>query len=187
MSSFDIYLDDDNEIRFGVNVEGSERHDVKCRMMMEASNSMSLFFPGNKVADGEVQVIVPSLKNVLKEGTYPVKLEVIIDDRIFTPLEASVNVRRSVKVTAEAIVTPVRKSPSVTANILSEVVEASPPPPKKQPAKKRATKERPTQKSVRENRGRRKTKTIKQSRQKSRQSSTLSDREFAKLIESLSE
>ena len=144
MSSFDIYLDDDNEVRFGVNVEGTERHDVKCRMLMEATNSMSLFFPGSQVSDGEVQVIIPSLKNILKEGTYPVKLEVIIDDRIFTPLEMSMNVRPSVRVTAEAVVTPIRKSPTVSASTIAEKVEEEIPEPVKAP------KERPTQKRVRE-------------------------------------
>ena len=183
MSSFDIYLDDDNEIRFGVNVEGSERQYVKCRMMMEASSSMSLFFPGTQISNGEIQVIVPTLKNVLREGIYPVKLEVIIDDRIFTPLEMQMNVRPSVRVTAEAVVTPVRKSPTVSANILSEKSEQVVVTPKPITA----TKTRPTQKKVKEIRTGMKQKTLKQSRQKRRQSNTLSDKEFMKIIKSINE
>lgn len=169
MSSFDIYLDDDNEIRFGVNVEGSEKHDVKCRLMMEASSAMSLFFPGNRLNDGEVQVIVPSLKNVLREGVYPVKLEVLIDDRVFVPLEMSMNIRPSVRVTAEAKVMPIRKGPRVTASVITEapVIEeekvAPPPPP------------------VKETR-RRKQQTIKQQRQKTKKSKSISDRDFRSLI-----
>jgi len=168
VSSFDIYLDDDNEIRFGVNVEGSEKHDVKCRLMMETSSAMSLFFPGNRLNDGEVQVIVPSLKNILREGVYPVKLEVLIDDRVFVPLEMSMNIRPSVRVTAEAKVTPIRKGPRVTASVLTEapVVEQ---------------KEEPKPK-VKETR-RRKQKTIKQQRQKPRKSNVISDKDFKSLIE----
>ena len=169
MSSFDIYLDDDNEIRFGVNVEGSEKHDVKCRLMMEASNAMSLFFPGNRLNDGEVQVIVPSLKNILREGVYPVKLEVLIDDRVFVPLEMSMNIRPSVRVTAEAKVMPTQRGPRVTASVLTEapVIEEKEvvvPPPVKE-AK------------------RRKQPTIKQQRQKQpKKSKPISDRDFKSLI-----
>ncbi len=169
MSSFDIYLDDDNEIRFGVNVEGSEKHDVKCRLTMEASNAMSLFFPGNRLSDGEVQVIVPSLKNVLKEGVYPVKLEVLIDDRIFVPLEMSMNIRPSVRVTAEARVMPTQRGTRVTASVITEapVVE-----------EKKITPPAPPVKETR----RRKQQTIKQQRQNPKKSKSISDGDFKSLI-----
>jgi hypothetical protein len=183
VSSFNIFLDDDNEVRFGVKVEGTEKHEVKCRMMMEANSSMSLFFPGSQVSDGEVQVIIPSLKNVLKEGIYPVRLEVIIDDRIFTPLKMSANVKQSVKVTAEAISRPVRRGPSVSANIIAEEVKEEIPvavtPVEPQPVP------HPVQKRVRETRTNRKQKTLKQTRQKRRQSNVMTNSEFAKLIKLL--
>ena len=122
MSDIQIHLDEDNELRFGVAVEGAESGNITCRMVLESPNSaMGIIFPGRSVEGGEVKVMVPSLKSFLNEGVYPMKLEVMVDDRVFTPLVMDVELKQSVKVTAEAKITPRRKKgPSVTASVLSE-------------------------------------------------------------------
>ena len=103
MSDIQIHLDEDNELRFGVAVEGAESGNVTCRMVLESKNSaMGIIFPGQAAPNGEVKVLVPSLKAFLNEGIYPMKLEVLVDDRVFTPLSMDVELKQSVKVTAEA-------------------------------------------------------------------------------------
>ena len=125
MSDIQIHLDEDNELRFGVAVEGAETGEVTCRMVLESKDSsMGIIFPGRAASNGEVKVLVPSLKSFLNEGVYPMKLEVLVDDRVFTPLSMNVELKQSVKVTAEAKVTPRKKrGPVVSAAILTEDAE----------------------------------------------------------------
>ena len=66
MSDIQIHLDEDNELRFGVAVEGAESGNITCRMVLESPNSaLGIMFPGQSVSNGEVRVLVPSLKSFL--------------------------------------------------------------------------------------------------------------------------
>ena len=95
MSDIQIHLDEDNELRFGVAVEGAEAGNVTCRMVLESKDSsMGIIFPGKAAPNGEVRVLVPSLKSFLNEGVYPMKLEVLVDDRVFTPLSMDVELKQ---------------------------------------------------------------------------------------------
>lgn len=141
MSDIQIHLDEDNELRFGVAVEGAESGNITCRMVLESPNSaMGIIFPGRSVDGGEVKVMVPSLKSFLNEGIYPMKLEVLVDDRVFTPLSMNVELKQSVKVTAEAKVTHKRRGTSVSATVLNETTKQKPvvvsAPAKKEPVAK---------------------------------------------------
>jgi len=127
MSDIQIHLDEDNELRFGVAVEGAESGNVTCRMVLESrDSSMGIIFPGRAASNGEVKVLVPSLKSFLNEGVYPMKLEVLVDDRVFTPLSMDVELKQSIKVTAEAKVTRRKKETAVTATVLSETKKSKP-------------------------------------------------------------
>jgi hypothetical protein len=118
MADFEVHLDEENELRFNVTAEGTDATaSVKSRMVLESSK-MDLVFQGTTIPGGEVSVIVPSLKGVLSEGLYNTRLEVVIDDRIFTPLQLTANFKQSVKVMAEAIVTRRPTRPSVVANVI---------------------------------------------------------------------
>lgn len=141
MSDIQIHLDEDNELRFGVAVEGAEAGNVTCRMVLESKDSsMGIIFPGRAASNGEVKVMVPSLKSFLNEGVYPMKLEVLVDDRVFTPLSMNVELKQSIKVTAEAKITPQRKQgPSVSASIITETSAAEPVAPKPVEKPKRQT------------------------------------------------
>ena len=127
MSDIQIHLDEDNELRFGVAVEGAESGNITCRMVLESpSSALGIMFPGQSVSNGEVRVLVPSLKSFLNEGVYPMKLEVLVDDRVFTPLSMNVELKQSVKVTAEARVIHKKKGTSVSATVLNETVHVGP-------------------------------------------------------------
>ena len=123
--SFDIFLDDDNELRFGVTVEGAEASKFSCRMILE-SPGVSFAFNGRSVENNEIEVIVPKLKNMLSEGTYNTKLEVIIDDKIFVPLEIPANLKKSVKIQAESIVRNVKSKPTVSVTVINNKKEEAP-------------------------------------------------------------
>ena len=118
MADFEVHLDEENELRFNVTAEGTDATaTVKSRMVLESSK-MDLMFQGTAIPGGEVSVLVPSLKGVLSEGIYNTRLEVIIDDRIFTPLQLTANFKQSVKVMAEAVITRRPARPSVVANVV---------------------------------------------------------------------
>ena len=96
MSSIDLSLDNNNEITFQVNIEGSSPALPSCRFLIEG-HEMSFAFPGEIEKDGTVNVSVPPLEKVLREGSYKSGLEVIVDDRVFVPLEVEVNFEKSTK------------------------------------------------------------------------------------------
>tara|TARA_B100000700_G_scaffold331642_1_gene466452 strand:- start:28482 stop:29051 length:570 start_codon:yes stop_codon:yes gene_type:complete len=121
MSSIDLSLDNNNEITFQVNIEGSSPAHPSCRFLIEGQE-MSFAFPGEIERDGTVNVTVPPLEKVLREGSYNSGLEVIVDDRVFVPLELEVNFEKSVRVTAEAVSRKKRPVRSASAQLIGTTV-----------------------------------------------------------------
>ncbi len=118
MSTIDLMIDEENELTFQVQIEGTRPGSAKCRLMLE-SKEMALAFVGQSTGD-EVSVTLPPLDHVLKEGTYDMTLEVVVDDRFFEPLKLQGAFEKRLKVTAEAVT--VRSKPKVrTSASLVEV------------------------------------------------------------------
>ena len=147
MSDFDIYLDTENELKFTVAIEGAHEANVRSQFVLEGPKGINLCFEG-RAAGGEIAVDVPSLKGMLREGLYNTRLEVIVDDRVFTPLQMQANLKPAIKV--EAVVRTAQKvaGPVVTAAVVNRpkpLVEAPalppppPPPPVAAPVPVRAT------------------------------------------------
>ena len=130
MSDFSLFLDDENEVRFSLEIEGAAPADVQSTMVLEGKKGFSLTFPGTPADGGEIEVVVPPLKSMLAEGTYNARLEVVVDDRLFVPLELTTTLKHSVKVEA-AIQTRRRpKKARVAASVLSETPTSKPKQPK---------------------------------------------------------
>ena len=120
MSDFELLLDEDNELRFNVAVEGSGAGSFKSRFLINKADGFDLCFEGQASSDGEVEVEVPSLTGVLKEGTYDTRLEVLVDDRIFVPLKMTARVKQSIKVEAAIRTTKKKSKTKVAAQIVAE-------------------------------------------------------------------
>ena len=114
MRPVDLMLDEENELKFKVNVEGNRPGTATSRFVVEGPE-MDFVFKGESAGQGEIAVLIPSLKNILKEGIYDTHLEVVVDDKIFVPLEMKANFEKSVSVTAEAVVRQPRKKTSASA------------------------------------------------------------------------
>jgi hypothetical protein len=130
VSDFDIYLDTDNELKFTVAIEGAHEAQVRSQFILEGPKGINLCFEG-KPAGGEIAVEVPSLKGMLREGLYNTRLEVIVDDRVFTPLQMQANLKPAIKV--EAVVRTAQRvaGPVVTATVVNKskpLVESPAPP-----------------------------------------------------------
>ena len=118
MDALSLKLDHDNELLFKVMIEGTREADAQCRLMVER-DEYSYAFPGEIQASGEVVVIIPALEKAMKEGTYDAKLEVIVDDRVFEPLQFHAEFTKSMKVTAESISRRRSRKVSASAEIIS--------------------------------------------------------------------
>lgn len=111
-SKIDLMIDEENELTFQVNIQGTRPGNAKCRLMLE-SKGMSFAFEGQSNGD-EVSVVLPPLDHVLKEGVYDMTLEVVVDDRFFEPLKLQGEFEKRLKVTAEAVT--VRSKPKVSTS-----------------------------------------------------------------------
>ena len=98
MGMIDLMLDEENELTFQLNIEGSRPAEAQCRLVLE-NTDMSLSFDAHKHVEGEVSVVLPPLAHVLKEGKYDMSLEVIVDDKYFKPLTIEGNFEKSITIT----------------------------------------------------------------------------------------
>jgi hypothetical protein len=122
MSKIELMIDEENELTFQVQIEGTRPGKAKCRLMLE-SKDMMLAFEGQSTGD-EVTVNMPPLDHIIREGTYDMTLEVVVDDRFFEPLKLQGAFEKRLKVTAEAVT--VRAKPKVkTSASLVEVKKKS--------------------------------------------------------------
>ena len=120
MSDFDLILDDENELKFAVTIEGAEQGSPTARLHISTNKGYDLVFEGERSSDGELSVVVPPLKGVIAEGSYSAELEVIIDERVFKPLTMTTNFKRAIKVEAAVKTIIQSRQPSVSASLLTE-------------------------------------------------------------------
>ena len=124
MQKIDLDLDKENELVFRLAIEGTKPASPKSRFMLEADD-FSLSFPAHRHSGGEVTILIPALQNILKEGAYSGTLEVIIDDRVFTPIKIDTNFKKSVSVVAEAVVPKKRETQVSVSSVVAVSKSAS--------------------------------------------------------------
>lgn len=124
MEKIDLDLDNENEMTFNVVIEGTRPGEPLCRLMIE-NEDMSFSMQGDFLPNNEVSIVIPPLKGMLKEGNYDSYLEVLVDDRVFIPLEMQINFEESVKVMAETVKRKKRKPVKATASLVSANVKKS--------------------------------------------------------------
>jgi len=136
LSTVDIFLDTDNELAFSVEIQGAAGSTVKSQFVLEGPKGINLCFQG-RPQPGEVVVDIPALKDMLSEGVYKTRLEMLVDDKLFTPLTLDVNIKPAIKVEAAVrVVTNQSQGPVVTASVSSRVKSAVIAETVAQPAKK---------------------------------------------------
>lgn len=99
----ELKIDENNELIFKVTVEGASTEPARARLVCEAG-LMNYMFNGNLMSEDNVQFIVPKLKGSVKEGeVYKGRIEVLVENRYFVPVEFDVTFIQPVKVVAEAL------------------------------------------------------------------------------------
>lgn len=124
MSKINLMIDEENELTFQVQIEGTRPGQAKCRLMVE-SKDMSLAFGGYSTGS-EVTVTLPPLDHILKEGTYDMSLEVLVDDRYFEPLKIQGEFEKRLKVTAESVKVKTKPVVKTTASLVEVKKKTSP-------------------------------------------------------------
>jgi hypothetical protein len=122
MEKIKLDLDNENEMTFNVVIEGTRPGEPLCRLMIE-NEDMSFSMQGDFLPNNEVSIVVPKLKGILREGNYDSYLEVLVDDRVFIPLEMQIDFEESVKVMAETVKRKKRKAVTASASLVSANVK----------------------------------------------------------------
>ncbi len=147
--TLNLFIDEPNELSFDLTIEGTEMAKPIVRTIIEGSK-FELMFPTDRKAEGWT-VTIPPLQEVLSTGKRNLRLEVVLNNKIFTPLTLQTEFSKSQIVEARVInnskpntvvkASVVRANPKDSAIVISEEVSPSkgerksPVPTKKTPAR----------------------------------------------------
>jgi hypothetical protein len=116
MDTIDLDITETNELTFKVQIEGADNVPANIRLVCEAGD-MSYMFRAHQTREIDTfDFIVPTMKSKIKEGVYRARVEVLLENKYFTPVEFELNFKQPVKVMAEAVVRqpePQRVEPKV--------------------------------------------------------------------------
>ncbi len=90
---------------------------MKVRLVCESGDLAFMFNGRSAGEDGLVQFNLPIMRDKLKEGLYQSRVEVLIENRYFAPVQFQVNFKKAVTVMAEAVkLAPRKATPEVTVS-----------------------------------------------------------------------
>ena len=114
-------LEESNDLTFKIKMEGTAMSPAKVRLVCENDDFAYMFNGYGTGEDEVVQFTMPRMDKKITEGTYNARVEVLVDNRYFAPLQFQINFKKTLSVFAESIQV-VRKPSSdvtVTASSLS--------------------------------------------------------------------
>ena len=91
-----LKLDEESELEFSLQIFGTTEKTSDIRFTIEAED-YSLSFNGI-VENDSVKVKIPKLKGILPHGVYECKMEVIVGDKIFSPLKEDIEFTQLVEI-----------------------------------------------------------------------------------------
>lgn len=145
--SIQLELDEVNELVFKVSVQGADSMRVKTRMVCEA-DGLSYMFDGRELPDGDMRFVVPVMKGRLSEGvSYKSRVEVLVEDKYFSPVEFDLTFKQSVKVVTEGgirVRSPSRDTSPVAVSVSAQVLKATPVATREAPSAVQETKSKPS-------------------------------------------
>lgn len=125
----DLDVDESNDLTFKIKLEGTATSPAKVRLVCE-NDEFAYMFNGYGTGEDEVvQFTIPRMDKKISEGIYKARVEVLVDNRYFAPLNFGINFKKSLSVVAEALQVVKKSTKSditVTASPLSVLKPASP-------------------------------------------------------------
>jgi len=101
--TIELDLEENNELAFKIKVEGASASPARVRLVCEGADLSYMFNGHGTGEDGIVQFVMPQMKDRLTEGLYQARVEVLIDNRFFSPVQFQINFKKTMKVVAEAV------------------------------------------------------------------------------------
>jgi len=95
MSITNLKLDESAKLEFDVLITGADGI-PSSRFVIEGKN-YSVSFPCRQVNEG-VEVEITGLKNMFPAGEYPVRLEVVLENKIYTPMQDTISLEPVVEI-----------------------------------------------------------------------------------------
>lgn len=119
----DLDIDESNELAFKIKLEGASASPAKVRLVCEGED-FSYMFNGYGTPEPEVvQFTLPRMSSKIHEGVYSARIEVLVENRYFAPLQFQLNFKKTLNVVAESIkVTPKSTRPEITVTAAPIVV-----------------------------------------------------------------
>lgn len=123
-----INLKESNGLEFSVSLQGAETNSAKTRFCV-VTEDKEIAFTGS-VTDGKVKFNIPVLENIIKPGTYECKLEVMVDEYYFVPLNETIEFMVPVGVQDAAVIKQEEKGSKPTLSIGNITIKETKEPPK---------------------------------------------------------
>ncbi len=130
-----LKLDTGTKLEFGVQITGADSR-PEGRFIIEHKD-FSIMLPCKQIGEG-MEVEIPPMKHVLQAGEFPVRLEIVLDNKIFTPLSESIvfepaieietkqkqvkQIKESVKIVGAVTV---KSTPIINENLLRQTQAAT--------------------------------------------------------------
>lgn len=120
-------IEEKHELLFKIKVEGAEQAPSKVRLVCEHSDIAYMFNGHPTDQDGVIAFNIPVMKDKLTEGIHNSRVEVLIENKYFSPVEFQINFKKPVKVVAEAITTRVyKKQPDISVSAIPVLAQKQP-------------------------------------------------------------
>jgi len=103
IETVDLDIEENNDLAFKIKLEGASSSPAKVRLVCEGSDFSYMFNGYGTNEDEVVQFTIPQMSNKIKEGIYLAKVEVLVENRYFSPLQFQINFKKSISVVAESI------------------------------------------------------------------------------------
>ena len=129
--AYSLFRDKSETFEAKIHIDGASLNESFCRLVVE-SDEWNLVFKGDIDKDGNCNIPIKKLKNVMSEGTVgTMKLEVIAEDTYFVPWETDFEVD-----TAKTVRVEVKQQTNTTQPKASIVIKEQPTQQSKQTIKK---------------------------------------------------
>lgn len=101
--TIELDLEESNDLTFKIKMEGTAMAPAKVRLVCENEDFAYMFNGYGTGEDEVVQFTLPRMDKKITEGTYNARVEVLVDNRYFAPLQFQINFKKTLSVVAEAI------------------------------------------------------------------------------------
>lgn len=101
--TIDLDIEEHNELAFKIQIEGAGSSPAKVRLVCEQGD-LSYMFAGKRTSeDSVIQFVLPPMKDKLTEGEYKSRVEVLVENRYFAPVQFTINFKKTMKVVVEHV------------------------------------------------------------------------------------